>query len=561
MALSQTLTQQGGVSTGSDTYTAMPIGTAASDRVVTVLFSVSVSPSSVTIGGVTATTATDSSTGVDIILASALVPSGTTGDVVANGTGGFTVFGCWSTTGNANTAATAFSVQTGSASPTVSVLAGGVILGVAADFSGVGPTVSFNSGITTQANGFTAGGAPGADGGGNFATAQSPTCGISGATTPFSILVALAPLPVIVEQSFFETTKLTRPSEFSSALPFKPFISPPGQSFFEPAKLKRQIIDDRGVVFQPATVQTNVVEQSFFEPTKLKRPSEFSQGPFAGVSPAQSTKFAPAQFYDGVKLKQPVIDDKPLSIKPYISPVVEQAFFEPIKLKQPVIDNPPILFQPAAIAVTNIVEQPFFDAVKLKRPTEFGQGPFAGTSPAIGSVYITQGFFDQVKLKQPIIDKPSDMAPLVLVVNLSASNWFDAVKLMKVPERFGELYPQQYWTPQNFDPWFDQVKLLKVPERLQEAFGRPFPPGQSLTAWFDQVQKLKVPGDFQFTATGATQPVTIQNALTDWFPTVKLKQPIIDPGLVVYFPAQQIVVVAEHHDRPFFATPGQLMTQ
>lgn len=281
---------------------------------------------------------------------------------------------------------------------------------------------------------------------------------------------------------------------------------------------------------------------------------------FKAVSAAGATVFAPQSFFETTKLKRPS-EFSQSPIKPFISPVVEQSFFDTVKLKKPVIDNAPILLQPAAIAVANIVEQPFFDTVKLKRPSEFGQGPFAGTSPPISSVYVTQAFFDQVKLKQPIIDKPADVAPLVLVVTLSASNWFDAVKLMKVPERFGELYPQQYWTPETFDKWFDQVKLLKVPERLQEAFGAPFPPRQSLTAWFDEVQKLKVPGDFPFTASGVAQPATIQNALTDWFPMVKLKQPIIDPALVVYFPAQQIIVVQEHHDLPFFATPGQLMTR
>lgn len=199
MALAQTLTQQGGVSTGTDTYTAMPLGTASSDRAIAILISTASAPSSITIGGVAAIFVTNGSLGTDLILATAYVPTGTTGDVVATGAGSFNVYGCWAITGGVNLNNTSFIAQAGSASPSISVLDGGVILGVCFDFAGVGPTVSFSSGISNEGTDWTVTGAPAHNGGGNFATAQSVTCSISGATVAGSVLVALAPNSVFVQ--------------------------------------------------------------------------------------------------------------------------------------------------------------------------------------------------------------------------------------------------------------------------------------------------------------------------------------------------------------------------
>jgi hypothetical protein len=96
-----------------------------------------------------------------------------------------------------------------------------------------------------------------------------------------------------------------------------------------------------------------------------------------------------------------------------------------------------------------------------------------------------------------------------------------------------------------------------VPDRLLEAFGVPFPPPILETAaFFDALAKLKVPDGFPFTY-AAAQPITIQNALTDWFERVKLKQPLVETPLVVYYPAQ-VIAPSLVHNLPIIVTTGKL---
>jgi hypothetical protein len=45
---------------------------------------------------------------------------------------------------------------------------------------------------------------------------------------------------------------------------------------------------------------------------------------------------------------------------------------------------------------------------------------------------------------------------------------------------------------------------------------------------------------FQFSPPPVTP--TIQNALTDWFSIVRMKAPIVDQPVVVYYPAQAVGV-------------------
>lgn len=298
----------------------------------------------------------------------------------------------------------------------------------------------------------------------------------------------------------------------------------------------------------------------WFDKVGLK-PPPIDFGTFEpGTSPALSSPYVQAPFFvDQVNLKRPVVEAPPLYPSPFLFPYQTREWFEPIQLKRPQVEAPPIIpgtvpglsttfatsaffdairpkqpiidnpqnVTPSTFAVLAVVEQAFFDAVQLKRPQVEAPPIIPGTDPAIAGNYWTSAFFDVVRLKQPIIDRPDDLPPLVFIA-----------------------------TPQSLTNWFDVVRLLKVPDRLQEAFGAPFPPGQSLTAWFEALAKLKVRDDFPFTK-ATIQPVTIQNALTDWFERVTLKRPLVETPLVVFFPAQ-VLPPSLVHNLPIIATTGKL---
>ncbi len=191
----QSLCQQGGVNSGgSDTFTGANTGTASSDRVNTYIFQPTNSPSAVTINGITANFSVDNSLGAFVVVASAINPTGTTANIVATGSGGYEIIGGWATIGNPNPVQTSFLVQLGSASPTIPVVGGGVVIGNCFDAASVGPTVSFTGGISNEGTQFLfLGTAQCQAGGGNFTNAQTVTCTFTGATTPASVLVALAP--------------------------------------------------------------------------------------------------------------------------------------------------------------------------------------------------------------------------------------------------------------------------------------------------------------------------------------------------------------------------------
>lgn len=339
-------------------------------------------------------------------------------------------------------------------------------------------------------------------------------------------IVPRFPPPKLAGDTQFESIRLKQPVvETSPILRAATLSTVVEQPFFETIRLKQPTIDNAPILFNPLPAAAFfVVEQPFFEPLWLKRSTEFTQGPFTGTSPPLSGTFATSSFFDPnslLKISERLSESFGVPFLP--SNIKTTAFFESIKLKQPIIDQLPV-FPPIVTVALAIVEQPFFESIWLKRPSEFTQGPFSGTSPTLTNAYITQVFFDMIRPKPPIIDKPTDMAPLVISFNLSVTNWFDAGRLLKPPKRFGELYPQRFWTPESYEAWFDKVKLLKIPERTQEAFGAPFlVPIIETTSFFDIVKIKQPPISFEFLQATA-QSITIKNALVDWFAKISLKR-------------------------------------
>jgi hypothetical protein len=314
---------------------------------------------------------------------------------------------------------------------------------------------------------------------------------------------------------------------------------------------------------------------------RLKQPVSDDKPPLFSTAIVVAYNAAEQAFFDSVRLKQPIITIADITPAEPIR-LAGERWFEPLRLKAAVNDDRPPLFQPAAPVPYNIVEQAFFDAVALKWPSEFVPGPFAQTSPAISALYLTQPFFDPLRLKQPVVDKPYDVAPpqVVVAVSVAPVAWFEIIKLGKVPERLQEAFGVPFPPGQSLAAWFDAVARLKAPERLQEAFGVPFLPpvlktasffdnarllrhidrlqegfgvplrptsGPSLVNWFDQNGKIKPALDFPFTATGAVQPNTVRFAITDWYPQNKLRLPILDAssggaivGHVLFVPSTRI---------------------
>jgi hypothetical protein len=274
----------------------------------------------------------------------------------------------------------------------------------------------------------------------------------------------------------------------------------------------------------------------------VKKPSEFLPGPFAGNSPALS------------------------------SPYVQAPFFDLIRPKQPQVEAPPIMMP--AIFIHNYVTSSFFDSILLKRPTVEAPPIIPGTNPALASPYVQAPFFDPVRPKQPIIVNPDNVPPFPPAVSgINFDRWFDQVMLRRINVEAPPIIPgtvPALNSPRSFDLWFEPNKLLKVPDRLLEAFGRPFPPPiletaswfdvlrllqprdrfgesfppiqfpaapQSLSAWFYVLRKLLVANGLDFTIY-TPQTSTILYALADWFERAKLIQPLVETPGIFYYPAQ-----------------------
>lgn len=194
MALSQTLVDGANRVTATSTFTAAPIGTAAAGRVVVVLFLAN-TPGSITggsIGGVTGTIENDPS-GISIM--SAIVPTGTTGNIVVTGSGGFQTIGTWTISGGPDLVPTSFVFNSsGTGSISINVVAGGCVFGTAVDESSA-TTTPLWSGLTNEGSPFTvsAGATQSQPAGKNFATAQTVSCTVTGCVFPVEFLVAFGP--------------------------------------------------------------------------------------------------------------------------------------------------------------------------------------------------------------------------------------------------------------------------------------------------------------------------------------------------------------------------------
>lgn len=202
MSLARTLVASD-LSAAGTTITAMPLGTASADRMIVVMAETSISAvTGVTINGVTGTF-TDypiSSFGVSIVWATAFVPSGTSGNVVlAGGGAGWTMIGAWAVTGGAQATPSDHVIDISFASPTTSITvpAGGIILGLATDDSGTLPVVSWTVGLTNDGSNFSSGGGTSQNqlGSVTSATAQTVTCTFSGATVPATFSASFGPTP------------------------------------------------------------------------------------------------------------------------------------------------------------------------------------------------------------------------------------------------------------------------------------------------------------------------------------------------------------------------------
>jgi hypothetical protein len=122
----------------SYTFSSQPFGSAASDRIVIVGIagnSGSSSISSVTIGGVNATIVVQSTGSLNIAIAAAAVPTGTTGSVVVTFSVGKSScgIGIWSATGQITASGVASGSNVDLSEITISAEPGGFAIGVAAN--------------------------------------------------------------------------------------------------------------------------------------------------------------------------------------------------------------------------------------------------------------------------------------------------------------------------------------------------------------------------------------------------------------------------------------------
>lgn len=191
MALARALTQNGGLSSGTDTLTGVGLGTASADRFIVCL----VSPTNVgavtsaSIGGVAATYTGLPALGGEFGTVVANVPTGTSGNVVLTGSGGFQLFGAWAVTGGPQSIPTLINFDvSGTNAFAFNIPANGLVVGIAADFASGATSPSFVSGLVndTGATVFVAnaGATAAIDGSAVSATAQTLTLSSSGAIFP-----------------------------------------------------------------------------------------------------------------------------------------------------------------------------------------------------------------------------------------------------------------------------------------------------------------------------------------------------------------------------------------
>lgn len=302
-----------------------------------------------------------------------------------------------------------------------------------------------------------------------------------------------------------------------------PYVQAP---LFEPIKLKLRTPFEWQPFGTDPPLSTTFATSEFFPPTKLGRTTPFDWQP-PGTSPALTVPYRTSNFFDPVKVKPPIpgLDFQPPGTSPAInSPYWTQAFFDVVVLKRGQQFDPAVPFSPP-VAVSGLSLTNFFDLTKLKPTTQFDWNP-PGTSPALSSPRSFDLWFDVVRLKLPIIHVP-DIVPPMPAVAFNLDAWFDALRLLKV----------RLW---DMD--------------LPPAFTLEAPPPTA--PFFDALRKVRLPDDFPFTK-ATVQLDTRLYALTDWFTAVRLKQPLVETPLVVYFPAQ-FVAPASAFTFPFIANMGSL---
>jgi hypothetical protein len=415
-------------------------------------------------------------------------------------------------------------------------------------------------------------------------------------------IIAAEEVEFFVEQALFEPVKLKLSVDWPPG-PFK-FVSPPLAipmrtiPMFEPVKLKppvEMLIGPFGGTSPPISYQP--YPETFYEPTRLKRPLDILAGPLASdqpqpsgfieryfetvrlrpqiidYAPALFTPVAPtitgiifATFFDTVRTKPPIemlIGPFAGTSPPLTVPLRTREYFEPIRLRPQVIDYNPAFFLTAARTAIAMSFDLLYDPVKLKAPIEVLTGPFAGTSPPLTIPLSTRDYYEPIRLKLPIIQVPDNVPPFVTpAVFYSLSNFFDQVRLklpIEVPTIVPFVGPLQGLVGAAF---FEPVRPARIGVSFLEM---PLPiasvrSAYAMDRYFDQVQRRAQASEalpFQFSAPAVTP--TIQNALTEWYATTRLKQPIIDQPVVVFYPAQVVPSVTPPRNQPFInASMGRM---
>ena len=272
--------------------------------------------------------------------------------------------------------------------------------------------------------------------------------------------------------------------------------------------------------------------------------AQFTQGPFAGTSPALSSPWVQAPLFEPTKLKPTTQFEwnAPGTSPRLSSPYVQAPYFEPTRLKQPIIVNPDIM--PNSILGRPMDWSPFWEKVPLKPKLAEGTPYGPGTSPALASPYVQAPFFEPDRPKKPFINISDNVPPFPLIVSgLPMERWFDPVALRRILVEAPPIIPgtnPALSDPRSFDLWFEPVRL-KQPIVQNPDIVPPLPVAAqySLSNWFDQVRKLLVAEGFTFTQATA-QANTVLYALVDWFDRVQLKQPLVETPGIFYYPAQVI---------------------
>lgn len=244
---------------------------------------------------------------------------------------------------------------------------------------------------------------------------------------PFATVAAQTPTIFVASSLFDPIPRAKQPDRLQEDFG-APFLTPtpPLTSLFDVIKSRPQTIDNSPILFAPAAVaRTFIVEQSLFDTIVPKRPTEFTQGPFGGTSPAISVAYFTQSLFDPTKLKQPSIS------VPDVTPqepfkFFGERWFEVTQIKRTLVETPPILLATKAVA-TNIVEQPFFDALpRIKLPERLGE--FYPQRFWVPQLY--QSLFDSsIKLK---VLASGDWTPTGAVqintLRYAISDWFVIVR-------------------------------------------------------------------------------------------------------------------------------------